>query len=98
MANGIFELVGDHENIEHFSILMPSGKFILSSSSQLSIRLLDVNTMAIIPFMDGRHEKMNFYWRGILSSVGCDLILIKFTHNVGHKAIKFVTYVKHVKT
>ena len=78
MANGIFELVGDHENIEHSSILMPSGKLILSSSSQLSIRLLDVNTMAIIPFMDGRHEKMNFYWRGILSSVGCDLILIKF--------------------
>jgi len=34
----------------------------------------------------------------LLKNLNSDLILIKFTHNVGHKAIKFVTYVKHVKT
>jgi len=34
----------------------------------------------------------------LLKNLDSDLILIKFTYNVGHKATKYVTYVKHVKT
>ena len=33
----------------------------------------------------------------LLKTLTSDQILIKFTYNVGHKAIKLVTYVKYVK-
>ena len=40
----------------------------------------------------------NYIMKIHLKNLNSNVILIKFTYNVGHKAIKFVTYVKHVKT